>query len=789
MRKHPLRVAAILTFVAVFVRPGNTCGPFFFEDVFVRQADPDNPYSKFLDGRIGVFDGQYRVRHLVVAYNMLSGRGLSPAEKKAATDAEGYYYGDTSDATVTAAPWERKVPGEDYETFPNCLVEAQATAERTRNDLVARYGNSADVANWEAGQDAVFSNCEGPGRMPDPAPVTAPLWLRQDRAYQIAAAQFYSLDYDAALASFGAIAADHDSPWAPMARYLVARTLIRKATLSYQPFVPTQGATPQQMQAQAAEQMAVVRAGLTQARDQLQAILKDPAMQSMRGASSRLLDYVMVRLDPTAQADVLARRLTGPKQSDSAAYMQDIIDLTYIYNSPPSYSPFTPYKKDQAQTAAQPQAPLIRWMSDMGKPWPRLGGELTPANAASYHAGLGADALASWQQTHETQWLVAALDLAKPGEAENAALVAAAKTIPADSPASASVTYQRLRLEAAPAIGAESVSAGTQPVYDEISKLMPGMEKNQPRSTINMFADLQSSMAPTLADYVKDATRIAVGYGSPDLGTDDEELPNASVTLCGVQVNADDTRHFDEETALIFNERMPLSLLKDAALMTSLPANTRFELAHMAWTRAVLLDAPDIAHALTPYLSACQPAFAPWLKQYDEAKTPDERHVLGLLALMRFTSTEPVVRAGLERDFAVYDELRDNWWCSMDGQPVYQQPPPPVPPHLFSLKLVPRATQPDPPFLTAGDRSEANKEIARLQQIPCASDYFAREALAWVKAHPANAHDADVIGFAMRAVRNACRSTNTPDLNHQLFDVIHQQFPKSEWAAKYTTWE
>jgi hypothetical protein len=202
-----------------------------------------------------------------------------------------------------------------------------------------------------------------------------------------------------------------------------------------------------------------------------------------------------------------------------------------------------------------------------------------------------------------------------------------------------------------------------------------------------------------------------------------------------------------------------------------------------------LLDEPDIAHVLTPYLSACQPAFAPWLKHYDEAQTPDERHVLGLLALMRFTSTEPVVRVGIERDFAVYDDYRDNWWCSMDGQQVYQQPPPPLPPHLFSLPLVSRATQPDPPFLSAADRDEATKEIARLQQIPCASDYFARQALGWVKAHPADAHDADVIGFAMRVARNACRSTSTPDLNHQLFDVIHQQFPKSEWAAKYMTWE
>jgi hypothetical protein len=103
--------------------------------------------------------------------------------------------------------------------------------------------------------------------------------------------------------------------------------------------------------------------------------------------------------------------------------------------------------------------------------------------------------------------------------------------------------------------------------------------------------------------------------------------------------------------------------------------------------------------------------------------------------------------------------------------------------------VVPLEKQPDPPFLTAGDRAEAAQEIAKLQKIGDASDYFAEQALAWAKAHPDDARDADVLGFAMRVVRNACRSNATKELNHQLFDMVHRRFPKSEWARKYTTWE
>ena len=96
---------------------------------------------------------------------------------------------------------------------------------------------------------------------------------------------------------------------------------------------------------------------------------------------------------------------------------------------------------------------------------------------------------------------------------------------------------------------------------------------------------------------------------------------------------------------------------------------------------------------------------------------------------------------------------------------------------------------PDPPFLTAADRAAADREIAALQKIPCASDYFAQQSLDWVKAHPDAPHNADLLGFAMRVVRNACRDDATRDLSHQLFDTIHRRYPKSEWATRYTTWE
>ena len=63
--------------------------------------------------------------------------------------------------------------------------------------------------------------------------------MRADRAYQIAAANFYAANFDEALKGFAAIAADANSPWQRNAVYLVARALTRGSIAPVQ--LPTLG--------------------------------------------------------------------------------------------------------------------------------------------------------------------------------------------------------------------------------------------------------------------------------------------------------------------------------------------------------------------------------------------------------------------------------------------------------------------------------------------------------------------------------------------------------------------
>lgn len=218
--------------------------------------------------------------------------------------------------------------------------------------------------------------------------------------------------------------------------------------------------------------------------------------------------------------------------------------------------------------------------------------------------------------------------------------------------------------------------------------------------------------------------------------------------------------------------------------------------AHCRHMEAVLLNRPDIARRMTPILEGCRSAWKDVLTVYDGAHDADARHVAGLLALMRFASTEPDVRAGEQRTegFATYSVYRDNWWDQTVTSPSAIT--------NFDAGFSTARTDNDPAaganamlmssslnFLTQEEHAAALREVTALAKMPAASDYFAAEALSWWRAHPRDPADAELLGLAMRVARNAPRTDKTKESQHALFDALHEAFPKSKWARRYTTWE
>jgi hypothetical protein len=137
----------------------------------------------------------------------------------------------------------------------------------------------------------------------------------------------------------------------------------------------------------------------------------------------------------------------------------------------------------------------------------------------------------------------------------------------------------------------------------------------------------------------------------------------------------------------------------------------------------------------------------------------------------------------------------DRPYGTVDDNPSYQYTAPSGPPLTKHL------------CLTSADTAEAATELATLEKIPSASQYFATAALHWQKLHPSDSQTPDLLGEADRVLRNSCRTElpydpktykpvgdpNNPmltaNLAHAIFDALHKHYPRSTWAKRYKSWE
>jgi hypothetical protein len=167
----------------------------------------------------------------------------------------------------------------EYESFLNCQQDAFVNATKLLNERVKLFGvNSPQVQSWLAAQDTVFSNCGDGRKMPKDAAAELPdlpALLRADRAYQIAAANFYATNFDEAKQQFETIAGDKESPYHVIAPYMAARSVLRKGSF--------------------AEKEDEGRPFLNDAETRLSSILKDNSLKASHHAAGRLLNLARLR--------------------------------------------------------------------------------------------------------------------------------------------------------------------------------------------------------------------------------------------------------------------------------------------------------------------------------------------------------------------------------------------------------------------------------------------------------------------------------------------------------------
>ena len=321
--RHALAASLTIVMLLSGVSSVMACGPFYTIPIFVFKESPDLPFEDFVSGNIGVVRPTLGRKTLVIAYRYLNGGSFTAEEQKELILAlKGL--APESDPENAVKAWiktRKELFGEDqqlppiyterqngggYDFFPNCTRNAFEVATETLKDRVASYGaDNLNVKIWLGVQDLVFENCSGGSRIPPALGDENPTWLRKDRDYQVAAAYFYSLNFDEARKRFELIAQDADSPWSSVAAYLVGRTWVRQASLT--------------------EDDAKKRQLYEDAENYLKTLI--PIGGKYANASQRLLGLVKYHLRPEERAVELGQVLANGNDEN---VRQDLIDYAWL---------------------------------------------------------------------------------------------------------------------------------------------------------------------------------------------------------------------------------------------------------------------------------------------------------------------------------------------------------------------------------------------------------------------------------------------------------------------------
>ena len=750
-------VAALLAFGLLLstTSPARACGPFMLEAVFVHTVHPGYPLERFAGGRIGVVQPTYARSYLYVAYRYLSGSGFTPDEQKALTSLWqdrlqfGWSAGDevwlktwlearrkvvTQDPAPISVYRSREKPNE-YESYLNCQKDSFDTAVATLSERIAKHGaDSAHVRTWLEAQDQVFSNCAEGSLIPAELPSDADALMRADRAYQIAAANFYATNFDEAKKRFESIAADSASPWRANATYLVARTLARKGSLG----------PPEQKQE-----------SLTGAEAQLRKILADKNLSSLHSASARLLNLIRLRAHPAERLNELAQTLTS--KTPNANLKQDLWDYTVLLDG------FLGEDEAETRSATVPkEEDLTDWIATFQD----------TSDAAKGHA------VSQWQAsrsdaTRSQPWLIAALSLIDGQHPRANELLVEAQKVNSPSAAFASARYHAIRLLIQTGKNTEARTLLDQTVKTE--------RVHFDESALNLLTGQRILLANSLDEFLVDAARVPAALSWND---DGRELPVADDEASDETKSQLGKPFFDVDAAKAINQQLPLSVLKEAARSNALPVGPRRDLVQAAWLRAALLGDTKAADELTPILVSLVPDLSALLNSYLTTAPADEKKFTALYVWLKTPGLEPVVDAGFGRQAPLtqQDSYRDNWWCSSSFVPVTPEE------NREAIQFTAVTTGAPPRFLSPAELAQGEQEWTTLRAFGAAPNYISRQVIQWANTHTNDPRVPEALHLAVRTTRFGCTDKDSARWSKAAFDVLHRKYPNNPWTKKTPYW-
>ncbi|MFA7335813.1 MAG: hypothetical protein WC028_03445 [Candidatus Obscuribacterales bacterium] len=640
-------------------QPVLACGPFYDEAVFSATIHPDLPFRLYADGNLALVEPTFARSYLVVAYRYLNNKPLSSSEREQILNFWRFRLGDASrsdsdnavdlwlttrnkalgikpsDSSDRLYPYRSAGSNDDYNPYLNCNDDAFKQAVKTLQEKVAKYGaGSAAVKDWLAAQDSVFCHCSAPqydyktkaqGKeppLPSPAAADASEEVKRERAYQIASANFYAKNFDEAAKQFGAIALDSASPYQKISAYLVARCLIRKATVS--------------------TNKGIDQVALLAAHNKLLELQADPAMTSMKEGIEGLLNFVGLRLDPAVTLQQLSKKIAA---GDSNLY-QDMDGYIYILDSAfkeDSEDASTTHSVDDTKLAAAMHGDdMTDWIWTFSN---------SDKNSLEH-------ALSRYKEKKNDGWLLCVGSKLTGKEPYASEILEALAKIEKSSPAYVTANSQRARVLTAQGHNDQAVSA--------IDSALGATKSPSAMNALN----LQKLMLSKSLEQM-----ITLSYRSPALIVGDAESQTLSSEWQKLDQKKTDGKTYTTlptmlrpEGAVAINQKLPLNLFLQAAQSQQVPAALRKDIAQAVFCRSVLLHDQNSSNKASALLKQYMPNLASQLARYDSAGA-DSKEFSAAFLMLKYPGIRPYVTAGVGRttEFGRLDDYQDNWWISIEA--------------------------------------------------------------------------------------------------------------------------
>lgn len=773
------RILVAITLAGCVLLPVNifSCGPFFEQTVFVTTSAPDSP-EQYLRGELGIVQPTYPTAYLVIAYRYLNGAPLTSAEQKqflgpcgipcvvpaseitSPNENPAVHEWQQTRALVPNLPPDTNKPQQydiwGWASFVNCTDGAYQNAASTLRGRIHQFGaDNVWIKDWVLAQDSVFTNCDAherkPGTnnqsqatavIPSAAPPDTPELIQKDRQYQIAAAEFYAQKFDDATRDFEKISEDKVSPWHELARYVVARALIRKSTLNPP---PDASFDPEPMRA---------------AEAQLKSIIADPTVPNWHLRARQLLGFVEARLHPEEYNRELAERLS---QNDEI-FKHDVTDYHITLRTVAWTKTNAGLGTEQPDRATAPA--LSDWIATF---------------SGSMEDGAN-HALERWHRSRSNAWLLAALAQTHAGQSGSAELIEAAAALQPRSPAFATANFHRVRL-----LLEQHDIPDARRVLDRL--LASADAARLPLSAVNAFKKQRMPLARNLNEFLMDAQRKPAGLTSDA----DEEFSQPAV---------DDKQPYSRaafplDAAEVLNKQLALSVLREAARSDILISRLQRDVALGTWTRAALLPGgTKTAVTLAGEVEKFEPETGPLMKAYLAAEGSEAKRFAAVYLILHFPGLRPTIDSGVGREGQMYstdtkkpmleviDNFRNNWWCDLKNARLGD---------TNYLSQYDDSNRPKPPpaqlfFLTSEQQQQADREWKQLTELGPGPNFLTAQVIAWARQHPQDKRVPEALHLAVRTTRYGCVDPQTSRLSREAFELLHKHYGKTEWASRTPYW-